>query len=122
VEEVACFAGDLEVFAGRDDQAAHRCPGGGDVLLAMGIVVVVVVDGDAEVAEPLGGSAPDLGGVLADAAGEHERIHTAGRSAHGGDTGEKAVGVDVEGQSGVRLAAKRGGFDLAHVAGAGESE
>jgi hypothetical protein len=63
-----------------------------------------------------------VGGVFADAAGEHERVQSAGRRGHRGDAGGESVGVDVDGEDRVELAVRRGGLDLAHVAGAGEGD
>ena len=76
---------------GRDQRLAGRVP--------------PVVEGDPEESEPLAGAAADLGGVLADAAGEDERVQPAEGRAEGPDPGLDPVAEQVDrlGRAGVAL-------------------
>jgi hypothetical protein len=87
VEDRAHLAGDLPVLVGGDDVGAYRRAAGRDVGVGLGARVGVGVDRDAQEAEAVGGQRPDLGRVLADAAGEHECVEAAERSSHRGDAG-----------------------------------
>jgi hypothetical protein len=63
-----------------------------------------------------------LGSVLADAAGEHERLETVERGRHGSDPGAQPVEVDVEREHGRRLLPLGGRDHRPHVGGAREAE
>src|SRR3954452_5897006 len=98
---------DLQVLAGTHHECAHPGAVGGDDRVRLVVageddgVVGRRLDGDAEVAEPVGGPRAGGGGVFADAAGEHEDVQPADGGGHRGDAAGEAVQVDVEGQAGV---------------------
>ncbi len=74
IEQLTSFAGDLEVFSSGDHPSPHGRSGHTDVTVAVGRLIAVTVDCDTEEAQPLSCSAPYLGGVLSNSAGEHEHI------------------------------------------------
>ena len=94
---------------------------GADLRVAVRGAVAGDVERHAEEAEPLGGPATNLGRVLADAAGEDERIEAAERRGHRGDSGAQPVHVDLERQPRGRLTRSVTLDDLAHVGAAGQT-
>jgi hypothetical protein len=113
------LAGDLDVLAGADHQAADwgvRCP---DLPVPGLGRVARTVAAHAEEPEPVHGPGPDLGGVLSDAAGEHERIQPAERCRHLRHRSTEPVQVHLPGEHGPLVAGRGAGQDLAHVGRAG---
>src|ERR1022692_5335584 len=84
VDDGADLAGPLDVLAGGDPQGADSGVRRPDVPVTGPGRVTLLVDADAEEAEPAGGPGPDLGGVLPDAAGEHQRVQAAQGGRHRG--------------------------------------
>ena len=82
-------------FIGWDDQHVDTAGSRTDVQIVAGIRFRIEQD-----AEPLGlqaDAAPNLGSVLADAAGEHQCIETSGRSSQRTEFAGDAVAEQVDG-------------------------
>ena len=76
-EPGAHLAGDLEVLARCDHERACPSVGRTDLGVGRGVGVCLGVEREAEEPQPRRGTGPDLGRVLADAAGEDERVEAA---------------------------------------------
>ena len=117
----------LLVFACGDPEGAHWRPVRADlpVVARAGTVpgagVALVVDLDTEEAEAGGGAGPDLRGVLAHAAGEHDDVEPVHRRRHRRDEPAEPVQVDIAAEHRPRIAG-RGTFEhFPHVARAGQA-
>ena len=78
-----------------------------DLAVVRTALVARGVELDAQEGEALGGQRPDGRRMLADAAGEDERVEPAERGRHRGDPGPQPVDVDVEREASVGLAGRR---------------
>ena len=71
---------------------------GADVAVTGRGLVAAGIDGHAQEAQPGRGLGPDLRLVLADAAGEDQRVQAVHGRGHGGDLAAQPVGVHIDGQ------------------------
>ena len=83
VQDQAHLGGDLLVLARGDHEGAHRRAGRADLpVIAAATRVALLIDPHAEKAKPGRGAGPDLGGVLAHPAGEHQDVKPVHRRRH----------------------------------------
>ena len=86
------------------------------------LIVVLGVDLDTQMAQPLGGGGADNRRTLADAAGEHERVEPARCGGHRADPGNQAMDEHVECHRRRLIASGRARLYLSHVGGAGQRQ
>src|SRR5690606_26797502 len=95
------LAGDLELLVRRDDEDAHPAARRRDVARLTGASLVGgVVELDPEHVQTGERAGADLGRVLADAGGEHDRVDAAEGGRVGADVLAQPVAVDLERERG----------------------
>ena len=117
------LTGDLEVLARRDHQRPRRAPAAemSPSPRAPRVARRRRSRGRGSPARRRRGA--DRRRVLADPAGEHERVEAAERRRHRGDPGAQTVEVDVEGEPGRRPSPRSArASDDPHVGGAGQAD
>ena len=115
-DEPGGIAGDQQLLIRRHDQRQHR-PGHADAAPGQPAVVGIGLDvlGQSEETQAAEHQAADHRAVLADAAGEHQRIEPFQRHHHPGDGLRQPVHEHLQGQPGPLIPVRRRGLDGAHV-------
>src|SRR5690606_40984883 len=117
------LAGDLELLVRGDDEDAHPAARRRDVARLTGASLVGgVVELDPEHVQTGERAGADLGRVLADAGGEHDRVDAAEGGRVGADVLAQPVAVDLERERGGLVTGLRGLDEVAHVLPPGQTE
>lgn len=116
------MAGDLDVLAGADYQGPDRGIRTSDLPVPGSGFVVRGVSLHAKEAEPVHGAGSDLRGVLADTAGERQRVQTAERRRHGGNAAAEPVQVDLTGEQRPLVARGRARQYRTHIGSPGQAQ
>src|SRR5581483_3122227 len=113
--------GDLDVLARRDHDRGYLRAVALDATVARGSSIALRVELYTQESEAFACQAANLGRVLADTAGEGERVEASQGRRHRRDASAQAVTVDVERVLGLRVPTAGSVENLAHVGGAGEA-
>ncbi len=115
--QLPAIASNFPIFAGANQQDADRGSWIRDVLVRGRFRILLRIKFDAGVLKVLASCCSHFGRILSHPSRKDQRVDTAQHRDHGADSGDQAVNIDFESQSGPLVSNFHGGEDFAHVAG-----
>ncbi len=119
-QQAAAVPRNTDFLIGRNDKYVDRAALRGDALFAL--YICCRIDADAEPGEAIADALPDVRGMLAYAAGEHQAVEARKGICHHGDFCGDTKCEEIDGFAGLGLVARqRGGelgYALVHASGA----